>query len=168
MVDDDANLCLIRFLVEIGKQEVEKDRMRSDEVGKVDRVIAFVADEQLECVQHHQDELHHLDEGQVLLPPQILLHFGSHGGQHIVGVHQNVDECVEEAEERAMAAGRELHSPPHRGWHQSMVDDVQRGDLVVPFAHHKENGVQELGEFGEEVPPATGRHLDVRDIYIYA
>lgn len=37
---------------------------------------------------------YHLDDGQVLLPPQVLLDLGSTGGQAIIQVHQDVDCCV--------------------------------------------------------------------------
>lgn len=152
-------LLLVRLFVEIGEQEEKQNRMRSDEVREVDGIVAFVPDQQLECVQHDQHELHHLQQGQVFLPPQVLLDFGSHRGEHVVSVHDDVHERVEEAEERAVAAGREFDAPPHRRGHDAVVDDVQRRHLVVPLSHHEEDGVEELGELGEEVPPASGRHL---------
>jgi hypothetical protein len=37
---------------------------------------------------------YHLEDGQIFFPPQVFLHFWSHGGEHIVGVHNNVNECI--------------------------------------------------------------------------
>lgn len=36
-----------------------------------------------------------------------------------------------------------------------MMDDMQCRDLIVTFAHHKEERIEELGELGEIVPPAA-------------
>lgn len=101
---------------------------------------------------------HHLQNGQVLLPPEVLLHLGSHRGQHVVGVHDDVDEGVQQTEEARVAARGELDTPPDGSGHDAMVDHVQRRHLVVSFAQHKEEGVKELGELGEEVPPTALGH----------
>lgn len=55
---------------------------------------------------------------------------------------------------------RKLNSPPDRRRHDAVMDDVQGRHLIVPFAHHEENRIEELGKLGEVVPPATGRHLE--------
>lgn len=47
---------------------------------------------------------YHLEHGQVFLPPQVLLHLRSDGGQHVVRVHDDVHERVEQTEERAVTA----------------------------------------------------------------
>lgn len=47
---------------------------------------------------------YHLEHGQVFLPPQVLLHLWPDGGQHVVRVHNDVHERVEQTEERAVAA----------------------------------------------------------------
>lgn len=44
--------------------------------------------------------LHH---GKVALPPEVLLHFGSHRSQHVVSVHAHVDERVDDAQQSSMA-----------------------------------------------------------------
>lgn len=120
--------------------------MGSDEVGEANWVVAVVLEEQLEGVHHNQDELDHLHHCQVLLPPQVLLHLGSHGGQHVVGVHEDVHEGVQEAKKGRVATGGELDAPPDGDGHDAVVDHVQRGHLIVPLTHHKEEGVEELGE----------------------
>lgn len=70
-----------------------------------------------------------------------------------------MDEGVQKSKEWAVTAWREFDAPPNGGGHQTMVDDVQCGHLIVPFAHHKEYCVKELCEFGEVIPPASLSHL---------
>jgi len=53
---------------------------------------------------------HHLQGGQVLLPPEVLLVLWTHGREHVVGVHHDVDEGVEQAEEGAVATWGELNA----------------------------------------------------------
>lgn len=76
--------------------------MRADPPDKYFRIITFDK-EKLERVDYHKDELNHLHGGQVFLPPEEALHFWSKSGQEIIGVHPDVHECVEEAEERTVA-----------------------------------------------------------------
>ena len=57
----------------------------------------------LECVTEDQDELDHLEVGEVLFPPDVAAVLGSHGRQHIVDVHYNVYEGVDKAKEGAMS-----------------------------------------------------------------
>lgn len=47
---------------------------------------------------------HHLQAGQVFLPPQEALVLRSHGGKQVVRVHDDVHERVQQPEERAVAA----------------------------------------------------------------
>lgn len=106
--------------------------MGTDEVGECARIVAVVPDQQLEGVGHDQDELdlrrcerdgeslirlppatplplqasrmdaYHLQHGEILLPPEVLLYLRSHGGQHVVRVHDDVHEGIQQAEERAV------------------------------------------------------------------
>ena len=46
-------------------------------------------------MSHDSDELDHLKRGHVLLPPDVLLVLRTHSGQHVVRVHEDVDESVE-------------------------------------------------------------------------
>ena len=111
-------------------------------------------EEDLRRVHGHHNELNHLEQGQMLLPPQVLLEPWAERCQQVVRVHDDVDEGVKRAEERSVTTGNEFHPPPNSGWHDSVVDDVQGGDLIVLFAQHEEESVHELGELGEVVPPA--------------
>lgn len=63
----------------------------------------------------------------------------SHRREHVVRVHNDVHEGVEQAEEGGMAAGRELHSEPDRHRHHSVVNDVECRHVVKLFSEHKED-----------------------------
>lgn len=56
-----------------------------------------------------------------------------------------------------MSTGHPVHDEPPDVRHSGVVVDVQEGDLVVVFAQDEEEGVHELDEFGEVVPP---QHVD--------
>ena len=43
---------------------------------------------------------HHLDDGEVFLPPEVLLNLGPKGGQTIVAVHQHMDRGVDAGTEK--------------------------------------------------------------------
>lgn len=142
-------------LVEVREEEVEHNRVSANEVCKTDGIIAIVLEEQLERVHHDQNKLYHLHDCQIFLPPQITLYFGSHCGQHVVGVHEDVHEGVQEPKECRMSTRGEFNAPPDRNGHNTMMNDMQCGYLIVSLAHHKEERIEELGELGEIVPPAA-------------
>ena len=89
-------------MVEVAEQEVEQDRVHAD---PPDERLGIVAldEEQLEGMEHHQNELDHLEASQVLLPPEVGLHLRAESGEQIVRVHDYVNEGVEQTEERAVA-----------------------------------------------------------------
>lgn len=93
----------VLLFVEFLEQEEEHDRVHADPPDKRFRVVA-VDEQQLERVDHDCQELDHLQCGQVLLPPQILLDGRSQRGQQVVRVHDYVHERVQQAEERAVSA----------------------------------------------------------------
>lgn len=88
------------------------------------RVVA-VGKEQLELVSEDGHELHHLERGEVFLPPNILLVFGTHRSDHVIEVHHNVDKGIEQSKESAVAARGKFHSHPDGEWHASVMDDVE-------------------------------------------
>lgn len=112
--------------------------MHADPPDERPRVVA-VDEEQLECVHHNRDKLHHLQGGQVFLPPEESLVLGSHRRKQIVRVHDNVHESVEEAEEGAVTSGGELNAEPHGHGHAAVMDHVQCGHLTRFLAQHKED-----------------------------
>jgi hypothetical protein len=130
-------------------------------------------------VDENSNKLSHLQDCDVFLPPQVFMHYWSHRGEHVVGVHHDVDARVEETEECRVATGHELDAPPDcdddeivnqlclqleltAEWHDAMVDHVKGRHLIISFAHHEEYCVEELCELAEEVPPATSCHLHNR------
>ena len=52
-----------------------------------------------------------------------------------------------------------IHTPPNGDWHNSVMNNMQCGHLIVTFSHHKEYCVEKFGEFREVIPPASGSHL---------
>lgn len=133
--------------------------MGSNEIGKTNGIVAVVSEEQLEWVYHDQNELDHLQDSQIFLPPQVLLNLGTHGSQHIVGIHNDVYKGVKETEEGRMTAGCKFNTPPDRDRHNAMMYDMQSGNLIITLTHHKEERIKEFGEFWKEIPPTTTRRL---------
>ena len=52
-------------------------------------------------------KLDHLHFGQVPLPPEVRLHVGPERGEGVVGVHDNVDESVEQGAQGLVTTGDE-------------------------------------------------------------
>lgn len=52
-----------------------------------------------------------------------------------------------------VAAGYPVHDEPPDVEHAGVVVDVEEGDLVVVLPQNEEEGVHELDELGEVVPP---------------
>lgn len=64
-----------------------------------------------------------------------------------------MDECVEHSEEGAVTSGCKFDPPPNRGWHHTVVNHMEIGDLIEFLTQDKENRIHELGEFAEIIPP---------------
>lgn len=105
-----------------------------------------------------------LQNGNVLLPPQILLHFGSHRREQIVGIHNDVYERVDEAQQGAMAAGKVLHADERAHGHQCVMIQMQERDLTLLLAQHKEHGVQQFADLGNVVKPHGAGHLQKAEL----
>lgn len=148
---------LVCLNIEVAEQEVKHDRVHSDPPDKHFRVVAF-DEEKLESVEYHKNELHHLQGGQIFLPPEVRLYLGPEGGQKVVRVHHDMYKCVEHAEERAVTARRKFHTEPNGYWHNSVMNHVQSRDLTILFSQHEEYGVKEFSKLGEVVPPAAVCH----------
>lgn len=69
----------------------------------------------------------------------------------------NTEKCFFLSVTLTVSTGHPVHDEPPDVQHGGMVVDVQEGDLVVVFAQDEEEGVHELDEFGEVVPP---QHVD--------
>jgi len=150
-------VALVGSLVEVGEEAEEEYSMTTDPPNKRLGIVA-VDKEQLEGVHHNGDELDHLESGEVFLPPDVLLVLGSHGGHHVVEVHDDVNERVEQSEESRVAAGRETDAEPHAHRHDPVVHHVQKRYVLLFFTQNKENRVEKFGELGEVIPPASVDH----------
>jgi len=98
-------------------------------------------------VDEYHNELDHLEHSQVFLPPEVLLHLWSNSGQHVVRVHNDVYESIEQSKERAVTARCELDAKPYTHRHDSVVNDVQGRHLIVFLTHNEKEGVEEFREF---------------------
>lgn len=76
-----------------------------------------------------------------MLPPQVFLEFWSHRGQHIVEVHDDVDEGVDDSDEGSVSAGEVLGASPGNHWHDGVVVQVQERYLVILFPKDEEDRV---------------------------
>lgn len=73
--------------------------------------VVALGEQQLELVSKNGYELDHLEGGQVLLPPNVLLVLGTHGSDHVIEVHHNVYEGVEQRKESAVATYKQQIIP---------------------------------------------------------
>lgn len=89
--------------VEAREQEQEHHTMQSNPEHKVFWIIAFT-EGQLELMTEYGNKLYHLECCQMLFPPNVLLVFWAHRRNHIIEIHNNVNEWVEHSKECAMAA----------------------------------------------------------------
>lgn len=105
---------------------------------------------------------YHLQVGDVFLPPQVFLHLRTKRRQEVVGVHNDVHEGVNTADECAMASREVLGSAPRDEWHHGVVVNMQECHLTFVLAQHEEYGVQKLGDFGDKVHVHTTGFLKVK------
>lgn len=105
-------------------------------------------------------ELDELGECEVALPPEVLLHVRSEGGEHVVGVHEDVDEGVDDAQESGVSARDEADPDPGADGHHRVVVHVEEGYLPLLLAEDEEHGVEEFYEFADEVQVDALCHLE--------
>jgi len=93
-------------------------------------------------MEKYYDKLYDLYNSQVLFPPEILLHMRPECGQHVVGVHEDVNEGVDDAKESRMTASNELHTDPTADRHHRMMVEMQERDLSIFLAQNEEHRIQ--------------------------
>lgn len=81
---------------------------------------------QLEWRSRKQSKTYHLKSGEIFLPPNEFLVLRAHGSHHVVKVHDDVDECIEQTEESRVAARCETDAEPDAHGHNTMMDNVQK------------------------------------------
>ena len=105
-------------------------------------------------MKEDKHELDHLHGCQVFLPPEILLDTRTTGCQEIVEVHHTVDSRVEEGTKATLATAHKAGTPPAEQRQCAMVDDMQGREVAELLAGNKEDGVSQVYELGEVVPPS--------------
>ena len=146
--------------VEIEKEAEEHKGVEAHSPEEDFREIA-VKVQSLCAVYKHNAKLDHLHRCQMLLPPNVLLVFGSHGGNQVISVHNNMHRGIEEAEEGAVTTRGEFHTPPNSSRHDTVVNDVQCRDLIIFLTQNEEDSVEKLGELAEIIPPAKMGHYQL-------
>lgn len=106
---------------------------------------------------------YNLQNCDILLPPQILLNLGAHGRQQIIGIHDDVNEGVDEAQQSAMTTGKVLDANEGAHWHQCVMIQVQKRNLTLLLAQHKEHRVQQLTDLGNIIKPNSAGHLETEE-----
>ena len=104
-------------------------------------------------MKEDQDKLNHLHGGQILLPPEIPLHSRTTGRQEVVEVHDTVDSRVEEWSKSTLTSSNKPGTPPAEDWESSMMNHMQWREMTKLLASNKEDGVSQINELGEVVPP---------------
>ena len=161
--------------IKLSKEDKEENSVRHDDPG-VDLGVAAVDEERLEGVDDEDDELDHLELGEVLLPPEVLLDLRPEGGQEVVEVHHNVNAAVEETAKGGVASADEsahgskletfdkaVSDPPppivvpgtepDEDRQPPVMDHVEGGEVAELLSEDEEEGVEKVDELGEVVPP---------------
>ena len=97
-------------------------------------------------MDEEDDELDHLQLGEVPLPPQIRLHPRAKCCQEVVEVHGNMHGTVQEPAECGMASSNKSRTKPNSNWQPSMVDNMEGGEVVILLAKKEEERVKEVNE----------------------
>ena len=129
----------VRVHVEVEKEERDYHAIGQVRNGKSFGECAVRPENVNDRVSHDGEKLNELKLRQVLLPAQILLHVRSECGQHVVGVHDRVNERVEHAQEERLSAAYVLEAQPGVREHGRVVKHVKECDLVVFFPKREEN-----------------------------
>lgn len=151
-VHDHSSLSPVALDVEVDEESQSQTSLGQRDERQVPRVAAVV-EERDGHVHHEADKLGDLQLGEVALPPQVLLHLGTDGGEEVVGVHDDVHDGVHADSEDGMAVAAEVQEQPAAEHDQKVVDDVEERDLRVLLAKDEEHGVHEVGDPDEAVPP---------------
>lgn len=94
-----------------------------------------------------------------MLPPQVFLELWSHSRKHVVEVHHDVHERVDNADEGSVPAWEVFCATPRDHGHDGVMVQMQERHLVVLLSQHKEDRIEQLREFGYEVNVAAARFL---------
>ena len=133
--------------------ELREEEEETQDVNKVDEDNAeagllALSGEEVGGLAHHGDELDHLHEGEVGLPPDGeglagLVVLGVHADE-VVGVHDSVDEAVEEDGEVDVSVIVDVGIEPVEEEDGGVVVNMEEGELAPLLTDDNEDGVPEV------------------------
>lgn len=100
-------------------------------------------------VNENEHELNHLRLSKLLFPCQIWFQFLSSARQTVVAVHERVNKRVDERHEAGVGDRMEFEAETAAQRHDSVMEQVQKCDLVVFLAQHEKDGVAKIEKFGD-------------------
>lgn len=150
---------LVSLNVEICEENNQRNHVSDLEIQPTKRERA-PPDDPAAGLDDCQHKLEQLPLSDVLLPPEVRTH-GRDRRQTVVRVHEDVDEAVKCGTKIRVAAGDPIHHKPPDVQHGGVMVDVQHCDLVVVLPQDEEEGVHELDELGEVVPPEDTDNLHI-------
>lgn len=134
---------------------------------------------------------YHLESGQILLPPDVFLIFGSHGSDHIVEIHNNMYKWVQQGKEGTVATWNgirnckycisswrglqdgngwgfskftwcKLQAQPYWERHAAVVNDMQGRYMLCFLTQYEKQSIEKFCEFRYIIPPADICHLKLK------
>lgn len=135
----------VGLYVELGEHQKHEGAGRTYDIDDTPRRRAVWLEIGVHGVQEHQEELHQLAQGKVLLPPEALLHILALRRGVVVAVHDDVHQNIEHADQEDMAT-KTVESDQHvRGEdHEDVMEHMEERDLALLLAQHKEYGVHQV------------------------
>ena len=99
-------------------------------------------------MQGNDSELSNLKNGNWFLPfNNKRLKWGSHGGNQVVGIHQDVFHRVQENGNHTVASRNKTKEGIAEKWHQTVMNDMQKRNLIPFLAQNEEKCIQHVEVF---------------------
>jgi len=98
----------------------------------------------------HKDgnELYKLHARQILLPPKVLLNFGTTCSKEVVEVHECVNTTVEQWREDSVTTTGEFGTPPECYGGDRVMDDMEGREVGEFLTKNKKDAVKQVSELG--------------------
>ena len=154
--------------IELGKEEEETQDVNEVDEDDAEAGLLALGGEEVGGLAHHGDELDHLHEGEVGLPPDGeglagLVVLGVHADE-VVGVHDGVDEAVEEDGEVDVSVVVDVGVEPVEEEDGGVVVNVEEGELAPLLADDDEDGVPEVPDlYAAKIVIRSRWHMLVRN-----
>lgn len=91
----------------------------------------------------------------------MLLHLGTEAREEVVKVHKDVHNAVEQCRHDQMHPEYVTDDEQANDCDAHVVVDMQEGHLLLLFAKDHEDGVTQIGQLNDEVPPGVAPCLVV-------